>query len=67
MNTKQIKYIEEGEDVLQLEVDYAITKTNDELLIEYCKHIVANYAIAGIDILTYPIEKKIYYIENESE
>lgn len=64
MNTRQIKYIEPEEDTLGQEVDWAINLGMEECLIEYCKHIVHNYAIAGIDIFNFPVKRNIYYIRD---
>jgi hypothetical protein len=34
-------------------------------LYEYCQHIKFNYAMAGIDVQTYPVKRIIYYIDEE--
>ncbi|HYG39820.1 MAG TPA: hypothetical protein VD908_14435 [Cytophagales bacterium] len=65
MNTRQIKYIDEEEDTLELEVEWAINRSMEDCLIEYCKHIISNYAIAGIDVINFPIKRNIYYLDNE--
>lgn len=66
MNTRKIKYIEPEEDVLEQEVDWAVSLSLEERLTEYCKHIIRNYAIAGIDVLNFPVKRNIYYIEDEA-
>jgi hypothetical protein len=63
--TRQIGYIEDDEDFLEKEAEWASQHTMEELLYIYCKHIAANYAMAGIDIKNYPVERVIYYIEDE--
>ena len=65
MNTRQIKYIEPEEDTLQQEVDWAVNHGMEHRLTEYCKHIIRNYAVAGIDVRNFPVKRIIYYIENE--
>ncbi len=65
MNTRQIKYIEPEEDILEQEVDWAVKHSMEQRLFEYCKHIIRNYAAAGIDVRNFPVKRIIYYIENE--
>jgi len=65
MNTRQIKYIEPDEDVLEQEVDWAVNHSMEQRLTEYCNHIIRNYAVAGIDVRNFPVKRIIYYIENE--
>ena len=68
MKTRKIKYIEPNEDLLQKEVDWALTISMEERLRTYCQHIAANYSLAGINVYNYPVSKVIYYIpENESK
>ncbi|WKN41120.1 hypothetical protein [Tunicatimonas pelagia] len=63
MNTRKISYIELDEDYLEKEVEWALSKTMEERFVEYCKHIVRNYALAGIDVTTSPTKRTIYYLE----
>lgn len=65
MNTRRIKHIEPEEDTLEQEIDCAVNLSMEQCLIEYCKHIISNYAIAGIDVFNFPVKRNIYYIENE--
>lgn len=65
MKTRQIKYIDPEEDILEQEVSWAANLSMEECFTEYCKHIISNYAIAGIDVLNYPVKRVIYYIEDE--
>jgi hypothetical protein len=64
MNTRKIQYIEQDEDHLEKEVDWAVSLRMEQRLIAYCKHITANYAAAGIDVQNFPVKRNIYYIEN---
>jgi len=36
MNTRKISYIEPDEDYLEKEVEWALSKTMEERLVEYC-------------------------------
>ena len=63
MDTRRISYIESDEDFLENEVEWALSKTMEERLTEYCKHIVRNHALAGIDITASPTKRTIYYLE----
>lgn len=65
MNTRQIKYIDPKEDTLEQEAEWAVSLSMEERLAEYCKHITRNYAIAGIDVMNFPVRRDIYYIEDE--
>jgi hypothetical protein len=37
----------------------------EENIARYFQHLAFNFALAGIDIYTHKIERKIYYIEDE--
>lgn len=63
MNTRTIRYADPDEDILQQEVDAALTRTMEERLKIYCDVVVANFAMAGIDIVNYPIERVIAYAD----
>lgn len=65
IKTRQIKYIEPEEDTLQQEVIWAANLSMEQCFAEYCKHIIRNYAMAGIDVLNFPVKRHIYYIEDE--
>ncbi len=65
MKTRKINYIEPEEDILQQEVDWALQLSMNERFSAYCKHIIANYAMAGIDVLNLSVKRDIYYIEDE--
>ncbi len=68
MNTRKIKYIEPDEDLVQKEVDWALSVSMEERLRTFCQHIATNYSLAGIDVYNHPVKKVIYYIsENESK
>lgn len=45
MNTRQIKYIDPDEDVLEQEANWAVSLSMEERLTEYCKHIIRNSVI----------------------
>jgi len=66
MNTRQISYIDPEENLLEIEAEQALIRGLVENFKVYCDLIVANYAIAGIDVLNYPSKREIYYIEDES-
>jgi hypothetical protein len=57
-----IYYIDEEKDML---VEQAVNSTFEENIIRYFQVLAFNYALAGIDIYNHPMEKKIYYIEDE--
>lgn len=63
MNTRTISYINPDEDLLEIEVDLAVNRSMEQNFLVYCEHIVANYAMAGIDVVNYSISKEIYYID----
>ena len=60
-NTRTIRYADPDEDILQEEVDTALTQTMEERFKTYCDVVVANFAMAGIDVVNYPIKKVIAY------
>ena len=65
MNIRPIKYIDPEEDALEQEAIWALSLSMEERLTEYCKHIIRNYAIAGIDVMNFPVKRDFYYIEDE--
>lgn len=65
MKTRLIKYIDPLEDTLEQEVNWAVNLSMEQRFAEYCKHIIRNYAMAGIDVLNFPVTRHIYYIEDE--
>ncbi len=65
MNTRKIDYIDQNEDLLDIEVEQALARTMEENFRVYCELIISNYAMAGIDVLNYPVKREIYYIEDE--
>ncbi len=65
MNTRTIYYIDENEDHLDAEVKIASSRTLNENLKAYCEAIQANYAMMNIDLANYPVEREIYYIEDD--
>ena len=62
-NTRTIRYVDPDEDILQEEVEFALTQTMEENLRTYCQLVVANFAMAGIDIVNYPLERTIAYAD----
>jgi hypothetical protein len=66
-STRHIEYIEPDEDLLQKQVEWAIKVSMEERLKVFCKHLRVNYALAGIDVTYYPVERTIYYIEDGTE
>ncbi|MDH5366459.1 MAG: hypothetical protein OEW67_05690 [Cyclobacteriaceae bacterium] len=67
MKTRTISYIDENEDLLDIEIDIALNRTMEENFIAYCEFIISNYAIADIDVINYPIKREIYFIEDEQQ
>lgn len=67
MNTRTIYYIDPEEDVIQKEVELALTLTMEERFKVYCDLIASLYAMAGIDVLNYPGERVIAYIDEEQQ
>ena len=65
--TRTIGYIDENEDLLELEVQQAATRTMEENFAIYCEAIAAQYAMMGIDVYNYKPERIIYYIEDGEE
>lgn len=60
-----IYYIEEEKD-LDMLVMQAINSSAEENITRYFQHLAFNYALSGVDIYNLPIDRKIYYIEDES-
>jgi len=67
MNTRKIEFIEPDEDLLQKEVDWALSVSVEERFRVYCDHIVTNYLLAGIDVANYPVKRIIYYMDEDVE
>ena len=65
VDTRKIYYIDPNEDPLDLEVKWALQHSMEERFRVFCRHIATIYAMAQIDIKTCPVERKIYYIEDE--
>ncbi len=59
-----IYYIDEAMD-MELLVEQAVNSTIGENLSRYFQHLAFNFSLAGIDIYDHPMEKKIYYLEDE--
>jgi hypothetical protein len=68
MKTKSkipIYYIDEEKD-LDMMVDQALKSSAEENIVRYFQHLAFNYALSGVDIYNLPINKKIYFIDDES-
>ncbi len=65
LNTRTIRYADPNEDILQEEVDTALTQTMEERFKIYCDLIASLYAIAGIDIVNHPAKRVIAYVDEE--
>ncbi|MDW3194536.1 MAG: hypothetical protein R8G66_19315 [Cytophagales bacterium] len=63
--TRTIGYIESEEEALNREVELAFNSTMEENLIRYCQVLSAQLAMQGIDLKTHPVERTIYFIEEE--
>ena len=63
ITSRTIRYVDPDEDILQEEVELALTTTMEENLCTYCQLVVANFAMAGIDIVSYPLERTIAYAD----
>ncbi len=59
-----IYYIDEEKDMEML-VEQAVNSTFEENITRYFQVLAFNYSLAGIDIYNHPMEKKIYYVEDE--
>ena len=66
-STKTIGYIESEEKELDLEVELAFNSTMEENLIRYCQVLSAQLAMQGIDLKTHPVERTIYFIEEQED
>jgi hypothetical protein len=64
---RTIYYIDKQEESLDREVEEAPTRTPEQNLDLYCEVVAANYAMMGIDVLRHPVERKIYYLDDEGE
>lgn len=67
MNTKTkipIYYVDEENDMEML-VEQAVNSTFEENIIRYFQVLAFNCALSGIDIYNQPVERKIYYIEDD--
>ena len=62
-NSRTIRYLEPDEDILQQEVDWAVTQTMEERFKVYCDLIASLYAMMGIDVLNYQGKRVIAYID----
>lgn len=65
MNTRTIRYVDPDEDILQEEVERALTMTMEERFKQYCDLIASLYAMAGIDIINHPAKRVIAYVDEE--
>ncbi|MCL6260491.1 hypothetical protein M3O96_15415 [Aquiflexum sp. TKW24L] len=60
-----IYYIEEEKD-LDMLVSEAINSSAEGNIMRYFQHLAFNYALSGVNIYNLPVDKKIYYIDDES-
>jgi len=60
--TRTIGYIDDTEDLMDLEVSVAVSKSMRENLTDYCKLIRRLCAMSEIDTIKYSPSKSIYYI-----
>lgn len=67
MATRTIYYIDDREDPLDMEVEEALARTPEENLALFCEVVAANYTMMGIDVLRLPVERKIYYLDEEGD
>jgi hypothetical protein len=65
--TRTIGYIDENEDILELEARLAATRTMEENFAIYCQAIAAQFAMMGIDVYNYKADRTIYFIEDGAE
>ncbi|WP_158861319.1 hypothetical protein [Lunatibacter salilacus] len=52
---------------MEMLVEQAVNSTFEENITRYFQVLAFNYSLAGIDIYNHPMEKKIYYIEDEPQ
>ena len=63
--TRTIGFIESEEETLDYLVELAFNSTMEENLLRYCEVLSAQLAMQGIDLKTHPVERTIYYIDDE--
>ena len=66
METRNIYYIDQKEDSIEVEVEQAMERTMEENLDLYCQTLKPNFAMINIEYLNPPVRKVIYYLEDES-
>ena len=65
MSTRSISYIDEKEDILEIEAEQALNSTIEENLSRFFDIMSAQVALSGIDFKSHPVERTIYYIDEE--
>ncbi|MCF6352455.1 MAG: hypothetical protein L3J06_05560 [Cyclobacteriaceae bacterium] len=65
MNTRTIGYIDDDEDLLEVEVETALNRSMNQNFIAYCKLIRSIFAMSDIETINFTGDKTIYFIENE--
>ncbi len=65
MDTRTIAYIDENEDLLEIEINLALSRTMNNNFTAYCKLVRSLFSLNGIDTNNYEPDKTIYYINNE--
>jgi hypothetical protein len=65
-NKIPIYYIDEEMDMDML-VEHAVNSTVEENISRYFEVLDFNFSLAGIDIYNHPMEKRIYFIDDESK
>lgn len=66
-NTRAIGYIDEKEDLMELEADKALKQSMAQNFQDYCQLMKSLLAMARVDIKSKNLNKSIYYIEREDE
>lgn len=61
--SKTIAFVDAGEDPIKIEANQALSRGMEDNFKLYCQILIAQVAMAGIDLRNYQAEKKIYYIE----
>lgn len=59
--SRSIRYVKSEDEELQMDVEYARNRSMEENFINYCDHLTAAFAIAGIDIQNVKVKRVISY------
>ena len=63
LHSRSIRFVDSEEDTLQEEVNTALQSTMKECLQIYCQVVATNFALAGINVDNYQMERTIQYVD----